>query len=195
MTTPRCDRCGLQQVIADVAMVRWMLGRLSLRSPPWDARLRSAIAMVCPACDAYALGVETSDPVPFYSEDVAAFLTTQDFDWWNQDPAQCDIRRWPDFGCLTFSEIALRSTVANLRQVRLDQASMLGLDPPPSSFVAAAGIPMDMMERGEWSNQLRVLHSRMGAEFPERELDHAVRRLIALLCLRDESEPVGSSAD
>ena len=92
------------------------------------------------------------------------------------------------------SETALRSTVANLRQVGLE-ASMLGLGPPPPGFVAAAGIPMDMMERGGWSNQLRVLHGRMGAEFPECELDHAVRRLIAVLCPRDESEPVGSSAD
>lgn len=195
MTTPRCDRCGLLQGIADAAMVRRMLERLSICSPTWDARLRSAIATVCPACDAYALGVETSEPVPFYSADVAAFLTTQDFDWWNEDPAECDIRQRPDFGCLTFSEVALRSTVADLQQVGLGQASILGPGPPPPDFVATAGIPMEMVQLGEWSNQLRVLQGRMGAEFSACGLDHAVRRLIAVLCPRDESESVGTAAD
>ena len=135
---------------------------------------------VCPSCDAYALGADLESPLPFYSEAIAAFVTVNDWDWWNRDPQNCDIREWPDFGCLTFSESALRSAIEFAREAApelLSQDTPLAFDP---SLLGPTGIPEDSNAAAEWAHQLRNLHSTRD-EYSSHELDAAIRRLIALI--------------
>lgn len=135
---------------------------------------------VCPVCDSDAIGVERTIALPFYSDSIAAFATVNDWDWWNRDPAECDTRGWPDFGCLTVSEHALRGTIEYLRETDPDSlvsGAQLPLDP---SLVGPTGIPQDDRTEVEWGNQLTILHARMGREYSPRELDVAIRTLISV---------------
>ena len=119
--------------------------------------------------------------MPFYSHGIAAFVTVNDWDWWNHDPADCDIREWPDFGCLTFSMESLASTVAYLRETEsplLDSKEPMPLAP---ELLGPTGIPEDGTSADEWKRQLSILHSRMEGRFTEPELDVAVRRLVSIL--------------
>lgn len=187
MTTSICDKCGRQLGWADAAMTQRMVERLVISPSKWSARLRAAVVMVCPTCDAYALGIETTDPVPFYSHDVAAFLTMHDWDWWNDDPAGCDIREWPDFGCLTFSEAALRSSVRHFQNAVSDQVGIPASATPKADLMAIVGIPLDSAAHDEWGSQLRTLHCRMGNQFSLEDLERAIRGLIAVLSPPDRS--------
>jgi hypothetical protein len=167
--------------VADTSMLKCWITMTSAGCEKWVDRLGDRATLVCPACDSYALGVETNTGLPFYSEAIAAFLTVSDWDWWNRDPRECDIRQWPDFGCLTFSKESLRSTVGYLRENVsdiLDPASFLPFVP---NLLGPTGIPEDEDSESEWENQLNILHSRMRGEFSKRELDVAVRDLIQIL--------------
>ena len=172
-----CARCDgtLGNVAPDMA--RHWIG-LMTGNPK---RLGARPVTVCPACDSYAIGAEMTIALPFYTDSIAAFATVHDWDWWNRDPADCDIRDWPDFGCLTFSEHALRGTIEYLREIEpgaLVADAQLPFDP---KLVGPAGIPEDDQSEAEWANQLDILHSRMGGQYSLRELDVAIRRLIKVL--------------
>jgi hypothetical protein len=171
----------MEMAVTDTHMLRHWIAKTGTNAGPWKDRLGDAAACVCPKCDAYALGAEFTQGLPFHSQLAAAFLTVNDWDWWNQDPRECDIREWPDFGCLTFSESALRSTVEFLRgadRETLDDKAPFPFEP---ELIPPTGIPEDDNAENEWHNQLSILHARMRGEFPTRELDAAVRTLVRVL--------------
>lgn len=173
----RCQQCGGQLGLADPQMVRRWISLTTGNSQLIGERLTTA----CPACDAYTLGAELENPLPFYSDAIAAFVTVNDWDWWNRDAADCDIRGWPDFGCLTFSEGAIRSAVKFVREA---ETSLIASETPlplQPSLIGPTGMPEDENPTAEWENQLNILHSRMRGEYSSRELDVAIRRLIAVL--------------
>ena len=169
-----CNRCGA--MLANVApqMARHWI-RLTTGN---SSRLGARPVTICPACDCYAIGAEMTIGLPFYSDAIAAFATVQDWDWSNRDPADCDIRDWPDFGCLTFSENALRGTVHYLREADPDSLAADTPLPFEPKLVGSTGIPEDSNAEAEWANQLDILHARMGGQYSPRELDVAVRTLI-----------------
>ena len=172
-----CARCG--DTLANVVpkMARHWIG-LMTGNPK---RLGARPVEVCPACDSYAIGAEMTIGLPFYSDAIAAFATVQDWDWSNRDPADCDIRDWPDFGCLTFSEHALRGTVHYLREAEPDSLASDTPLPFDPELVGPTGIPEDGNAAAEWANQLGILQARMRGEYSERELDIAVRTLISVI--------------
>ena len=176
-----CGTCGMKMAVADTSMLKHWIEMAGANHESWRARVGDRTAFVCPACDSYALGAEISTGMPFYSEAVGAFLTVTDWDWWNRDPQECDIRPWPDFGCLTFSEDALRSTVVYLHDKateRLDSAPLLA---SVTGLLGPTGIPEGGNPEAEWERQLKSLHARMGGELSKRELDVAVRYLIEMI--------------
>ena len=172
-----CNRCGA--TLANVApqMARHWIGLTTGNS----SRLGSRPVTICPACDCYAIGAEMTIGLPFYSDAIAAFATVQDWNWSNRDPADCDIRDWPDFGCLTFSEHALRGTVHYLREAEPDSLASDTPLPFDPELVGPTGIPEDGNAAAEWANQLGILQARMRGEYSERELDIAVRTLISVI--------------
>ena len=172
-----CARCG--DTLANVVpkMARHWIG-LMTGNPK---RLGARPVEVCPACDSYAIGAEMTIGLPFYSDAIAAFATFHDWDWSNRDPADCDIRDWPDFGCLTFSEHALRGTVHYLREADPDSLAADTPLPFEPKLVGSTGIPEDSNAEAEWANQLDILQARMRGEYSERELDLAVRTLIRVI--------------
>ena len=172
-----CNRCGT--TLANVApqMARHWIGLTTGNS----SRLGARPVTICPACDCYAIGAEMTIGLPFYSNAIAAFATAQDWDWSNRDPADCDIRYWPDFGCLTFSEHALRGAVHYLRETEPDSLASdtpLPLDP---KLVGPTGIPEGEHAEARWANQLGILRARMRGEYSAHELDVAVRTLISAI--------------
>jgi len=176
-----CKKCRAEMAMTDAPMLRYWIAKTGANRTHWKGRLGGDPAFVCPKCDAYALGGEFENGLAFYSDSVAAYLTVNDWDWWNRDPRECDIREWPDFGCLSFSEAALCSTVEYLREAdanALNDATVLPFEP---ELVGVTGIPEDQDARNEWDNQLRILHERMRGEFSARELDAAVRKLVRIL--------------
>jgi hypothetical protein len=167
--------------VADASMLNHWISMTAANCEHWTDRLNDITVFVCPACDSYALGVETSTGLPFYSKEIAAFVTVNDWDWWNRNPLDCDIRQWPDFACLTFSEESLRSAVAYSRDTAsdiLDPATSLHFIP---SLLGPTGIPVGENPESEWERQLNILYSRMHGEFSKRELDVAIRELIQIL--------------
>lgn len=173
-----CQECSRAMVVVDTEMLRSWITATGVVAERWDGRLEGATTRACPACDSYALGVELVLGAPFYSGEVAAFLTVHDRDWWN--PAEVDIRSWPDFGCVTFSEAAMDSAVAYLREFTpelLTQDDSLAFEP---GLAGSAGIPDEQPEQ-EWINQLGILHSRLEGKYSQRELDLAVRALLRAL--------------
>lgn len=186
---PSCSRCDMEMAVADTRMVRYWIALIVANPWPWKGRLRNRTAWVCPKCDAYALGAELLNGPAFYSQSTGAYLTVNDRDWWNRDPKECDIRAWPDFGCLTFSEVALRSTVGYLREC--DPKILANTVPRifEPDLIGPTGIPEGENSEREWANQLRILHERMRGEFSEGEIDAAVRMLVRVLvdgnCKRD----------
>ena len=172
-----CDRCG--DMLANVVpqMARHWIG-LMTGNPK---RLGARPVAVCPACDSYAIGAEMTIGLPFYSDAIAAFATVQDWDWSNRDPAECDIRDWPDFGCLTFSEHALRGAIWYLREAEPGSVASDAPLPFDRKLVGPTGIPEDERVEAEWAKQLGILRVRMRGEYSERELDVAVRELIQTL--------------
>src|SRR4029079_7478445 len=112
-----CPKCGMLLAVADVRMLTRSISQTGTDAGAWKGRLGNDSAFVCPKCDAYTLGAEFILGVPFHTLAVGAWLTVNDWDWWNRDPGECDIRKWPAFGCLSFSEDALRTTVEFLREV------------------------------------------------------------------------------
>ena len=172
-----CNRCG-----ARLANVAPKMGRHWAGLTTGNAKCLGANpAAVCPACDSYAIGAEMTIGLPFYSDAIAAFATVQDWDWSNRDPADCDIRGWPDFGCLTFSEHALQGTVDYLREAERDSLASAAPLPFEPKLVGPTGIPEDKQAESEWAKQLGILRVRMRGEYSERELDVAVRELIQTL--------------
>lgn len=177
----RCEECGMALGLADEPMLAFWQKETAANCRASITQSEQPGVRVCPACDSYPLGVELELGLPFYSPDIAAFVTVNDWDWWNHDPADCDIRPWPDFGCLTFSRESLVSTITYLRETSsplLDPKEAL---PFPSELLGPTGIPEDGNPTDEWKRQLRTLHSRMEGQFTERELDVAVRRLVSIL--------------
>ncbi|MHB8743855.1 MAG: hypothetical protein ACYC9L_12095 [Sulfuricaulis sp.] len=167
--------------VTDTRMLRHWIAKSGVNAGPWKDRFNDATSWVCPKCDAYALGGEFTHGLAFYSGMPAAFLTVNDWDWWNQDPRECDIREWPDFGCLTFSESALRSTVEFLCGADRKTLDDTGLFPFEPELIPPTGIPEDDNAEIQWHNQLSVLHARMRGELSTRELDAAVRTFVRML--------------
>ena len=114
-----CTRCGgaLARVVPDMAR-HW-----SATTTGNAQRLGSHPVAICPICDSYVIGADMTIGLPFYSDAIAAFATVHDWDWSNKDPGECDIREWPDFGCLTLSEHALRGAVHYLREAEAGSLS------------------------------------------------------------------------
>ena len=172
-----CNRCGAELVRVVPHMARHWVG-LTTGNPE---HLGSRPVAVCPMCDSYPIGADRTIALPFYSDTIDAFATVQDWDWSNRDPADCDIRDWPDFGCLTFSEHALRGTVDYLREAEPDSLASDTPFPFEPKLVGPTGIPEDEHAEAEWANQLGILRARMRGEYSERELDAAVRTLISVI--------------
>lgn len=174
-----CQECSRGMAIADTEMLRGWISTTCATPERWSDRLDGPTTLVCPACDSYSLGVEHMLGVPFYSEEVAAFLTVHDRDWWN--PSEVDIRSWPDFGCMTFSEAAIHSAVEYLREFSADTLSQdvpLAFEP---ALIGPTGIPEDGQPELEWGSQLDILQSRMSGKYSHRELDSAVRVLLRVM--------------
>lgn len=176
-----CQRCGISMGLADASMLSHWIATTGACDDSWADRVDGHAVPVCPSCDSYALGVEMSMGLPFHSQEIAAFLTVNDWDFWNLDPQDCDIQQWPDFGCLTFSEASLRSAIAYRRETQPAAPSDAAPLPPVTpDLLGPTGIPGDENAHAEWGNQLNILHARMGGEFSLRELDNAVRDLIRI---------------
>lgn len=172
-----CDRCGARLANVAPKMARYWIG-LTTGNPN---HLGFQPETVCPVCDSYLIGADITIGLPFYSDAIAAFATVQDWDWSNRDPVDCDIRDWPDFGCLTFSEHALRGTVEFLREAEpgsLEPDTPLPFD---QRLVGPTGIPEDARAEAEWATQREILQARMRGEYSSRELDVAIRTLISVL--------------
>ena len=176
-----CQECDIGMGVADTAMLKRWVATTAANPGRWTGRLRHSTTLVCPRCDCYALGLEIASGLPFYSRTIAAFLTVNDWDWWNDDPYECDIRLWPDFGCLTFSEESLRSMVIQLHVTAPGLLTSSSALPFAAGLIGPTGIPEDQDPESEWENQLNILHSRMQGEFSKRELDFAVRSLIQII--------------
>lgn len=176
-----CQECDLGLGVADTGMLKRWIETTASNPGMWTGRLGGRTTLVCPRCDCYALGVEMALGLPFYSSTVAAFLTVNDWDWWNADPSDCDIRQWPDFGCLTFSEESLRSMVNELRATAPDLLAASSEMPFAADLIASTGIPEDEDPEAEWENQLNILQPRMQGEFSKREIDVAVRHLVQII--------------
>lgn len=173
-----CGECGLGMASADTGMLRHWISTTGAVAGRWKGRLEAEATAVCPACDSYALGIEHMLGLPFHSQEVAAFLTVHDCDWWNR--SEIDIRAWPDFGCMTFSEAAIDSAIAYVRE---PTRGPLQLEPPAfePALLGPSGIPEDQHAELEWHTQLDVLHARMGGKYSRRELDLAVRALLRVV--------------
>lgn len=159
-------------------MVHGSLVRTGVPKARWTARLQGDVVRVCPTCDAYALGIEHETSVPFYSFELEAFATVHDWDWWNAPPDACDTRSWPDFGCVTFSEGALRGAV--------ELAGPLAERVLPGESARrvlghAAGFPEDTSHEAIWREQLQRLEQRVGTRFERASLEQAVRALLLVL--------------
>lgn len=177
-----CKQCGLDLAVADTPMLRhWIARSTGAIGDRWEPRLRQHTTLVCPKCDAYALGTEHSTGMAIYAPTPAAFLTVNDWDWWNRDPTECDIRPWPDFACLTFSKTALRSTVDFLREIPPDDSFAMHLLVFEKPLLGPVGIPEGEDASREWAKQLRILRKRMEHEFSALELNAAVRLLVGTL--------------
>lgn len=170
----------MARAITDTELLKRSLQATGTPTERWIGRLDEATAAVCPRCDAYALGIEAETAAPFYSEQIAAFLTVHDHDWWNDDPTHCDIRDWPDFGCMTISEAALQGALAHVRtngKARDAVASNLA----PDALAAVAGIPKGRRRAETWRVQLERLKHRAGEAVSEDELEAAVALLLAVV--------------
>ena len=173
----RCHQCHGPLGLADLEMVRHWFS-LTTGSAPSSGKRQ---VTVCPVCDAYALGAELGNPLPFYSDAIAAFVTVNDSDWWNCDPQHCDIREWPDFGCLTFSESALHSAIEFARNAEPElvaQDTPLPFDP---MLLGVTGIPEDEDPECVWRSELNTLHSRLRGAYSLSEIDAAIRKLIRII--------------
>ena len=180
MVSLQCSECGGGLVLADRRMAEAEAQRFKAKMPSRVELDIPHVAVACPRCDSYALGIEAEIGVPIYSDEVAAFLTVQDWDWWNADPVTCDIRAWPDFGCLTFSPNALRAAV---RQIATEQeptqSATESLD--FASMAAVAGLPADAATVDQWHNQARLLSEQTALEFSSNTVDRVVARLCRVL--------------
>lgn len=179
MRTPACPECGMRLAVANAAVVRRWVALLSANPSLWRGRLTHTTCLVCPACDAYALGINAEVGAPFYSDVVPAFLTVHDWDWWNADPAECDSRTWPDFGCVTFSESAVRAAVDHV------QSHGRGARTPSAEdrtrLAAAAGFPARERTESTWRSALKKLQTRTGSQYVDADLEAAVALLLDVL--------------
>lgn len=178
MTTESCGRCGRRNVLAEPVMLRRLVARLAARAGEWDHRLRGPIATACPACGAYALGAETNEPVPFFCMDAGAVLTTEDWDWWNEDPKHCNAEGWPSLGNVPVSEAALRSAIKFARSCAGER-----LDPSPGSRPDPAGATEVHREVSSWyacEGLASALAAQPGFGATEFEVDLAIGRLAAV---------------
>ena len=180
MMSVQCRECGGGLVLADRRMAEAEAKRLKAKMPSRVELDVPHVTVACPRCDSYVLGIEADLGVPIYSDEVAAFLTVQDWDWWNADPVTCDIRSWPDFGCLTFSPNALRAAV---RQIATEKApTESGTESPNFAYMAAvAGLPADAATEDQWHNQARLLSEQTALEFSPSILDRVAARLCGVL--------------
>lgn len=182
MINLKCQACDLPLAIADTRMVRRGIEITAPNPVGWKDRLDEPITPVCPRCDAYALGIETSLPVPFYSAALCAFATSQDFDLWNDDPAQWNTHPWPHFGRLAFSASALRSAVDYFAKWGSDLGEPARAQLSYEELLIASGTSPDE-ESVDWATQLRDLCERAHGAFTEFDLDNAVRGLVGMLWL------------
>lgn len=178
-----CKQCGLNSANTDTKMLRyWITRSTGSVGEHWEPRLRQITTPVCPKCDSYALGGEHWTSMALYSPVIGAFLTLHDWDWWSCDPSECDIRQWSDFGCLTFTEAALRSTVEYLRESQPDALiakRILMFETPLKDLV---GIPDGEDYAGrEWAKLLHGLRVRLNNEYTLPELNAAIRLLASTL--------------
>lgn len=180
MVSIRCTDCGGGLVLADRRMAEAEAKRTKAKMPSRVELDIPHVAIACPRCDSYALGIEAQLGVPIYSDAVAAFLTVHDWDWWNADPVTCDIRSWPDFGCLSFSPNALRAAVGLMATEKAPTDS--GTESPDFDDLAAvAGLPADTATDDEWHNQARLLSEQMALEFSASILGRVAARLCGVL--------------
>lgn len=180
MASALCRDCGGSLLLADRAMAEAEAKRLKAKMPSCVELEIPFVTIACPRCDSYALGIETELGVPIYSNEVAAFLTVHDWDWWNADPIECDIRSWPDFGCLTFSPSALRAAVQHIASEKL------AMKPAAESsefadMAAVAGLMADAATAEQWHNQARLLSEQMAFEFSPNVLECVAARLCGVL--------------
>lgn len=182
MTTWTCDDCGRTGAIADGELVLQAAARSGVDASRSKARFRAGIVVVCPRCDAYALGIESTQLVPFYSNALCAFATVDDLDWWNVEPAGIDIREWPDFGCVTFSARAIDSAVDLARSRAGGRARQVPFD-VKSRLAAAAGFPADDSIESCWSEQLFVLQRQLDGRHLADELEAATVTLLNVLAM------------
>ena len=179
MRTPRCAECDVPLAVADTALVRRWVKFVSANSKPWKVRLANDTCLVCPRCDAYALGIEADVGAPFYSDVVCTFLTVHDWDWWNKDPDECESKSWPGFGCITCSESAFHAAVA---YVQSEPKAHPGLSVEGRLRLAdAAGFPLGEPREMAWRSELARLHARLNGRYTEADLERAVCVLLSVL--------------
>ena len=180
MISVQCTECGGGLVLADRRMAEAEAVRLKAKMPSRLELDVPHVAVGCPRGDSYVLGIGSELGVPIYSDEAAAFLTVHGWDWWNADPVACDIRSWPDFGCLTFSPNALRAAVRQIAAEKTPTAS--GTESPDFACMAAvAGLPTDASTEDEWHNQARLLSEQTALEFSSSTLDRVAARLCRVL--------------
>lgn len=179
MRTPPCPTCGLLLVVADTAAMKRGIELVSANTSQWRGRLNASTCLVCPRCDAYALGIETGIGVPFYSDVVSAFLTVHDWDWWNAELVECDRRTWPDFGCVTISESGVRAAVDYICG-----AARSACAPTAASrlrLAEVAGLPPGEEMEPTWCDELRKLQARTDGRYARADLEAAVVFLLDVL--------------
>lgn len=179
MRTPRCAECDLPLAVADTALVRRWVKLVSASPKPWKGRLANDTCLVCPRCDAYALGIEADVGAPFYSDVVCAFLTVHDWDWWNKDPRKCESKAWPGFGCITCSTSAVHAAVA---YVQSEPKAHPGLSVEDRLRLAdAAGLLVGVARELAWRSELSQLKARFKGRYTEADLERAMCVLLSVL--------------
>lgn len=179
MRTPSCAECALPLAVADTAVVRRWIKIVSANFTLWKGRLAEDTCLVCPRCDAYALGIEADVGAPFYSDVVCAFLTVHDWDWWNKDAGECQSRLWPGFGCITCSESAVHAAIAFI-QSGSNARPMLGVE-DRLRLADAAGLPVGEAQEMAWLSELSQLQAKLNGRYAEADLESAMGVLLRVL--------------
>ncbi len=178
----KCKQCGMTMATANTRMLKyWVARSTGAVSDQWETRLRKPTSNVCMKCDAYALGAEFKTGMAVCATVPSAFLTVNDWDWWNSDPADCDPARWPRFGRLHFSASAMSSTVEYLRETfpeELRAQRMLVFEKALSGVVGISG---EKSAGREWAKLMDQLQAETNHVFTKPELNAAVRLLAGTL--------------
>jgi len=135
-------------------------------------RRRSKHVAICPRCDAYALMIDCTWAVPFFSRQDQAVVTVHDY-------GAAEAAGLLEFGNLAFTRTALNGALEMHREQtppgshRSDAIGRLN-----RKLLGPAGIPNDDSARKEWGYQIIMLAAKFKGRHSLSEVDAAIRTVI-----------------